>query len=66
METFRVGLLLTERCDAECSHCWFSSGPNRTRSMEPHEARGYIDQAAEVSTVKLIHSTVDTSAAWSM
>ena len=57
METFRVGLLLPERCDAECSHCWFSSGPNRTRSMEPHEARGYIDQAAEVSTVEWISFT---------
>jgi len=57
METFRVGLLLTERCDAECSHCWFSSGPNRTRSMEPDEARGYIDQAAEVSTVEWISFT---------
>jgi organic radical activating enzyme len=57
METFRVGLILTERCDAECSHCWFSSGPIRTRSMTPHEARGYIDQAAEVSTVKWISFT---------
>jgi organic radical activating enzyme len=57
METFRVGLILTERCDTECSHCWFSSGPNRTRSMELHEARGYIDQAAEVSTVEWISFT---------
>jgi MoaA/NifB/PqqE/SkfB family radical SAM enzyme len=57
METFRVGLILTERCDAECIHCWFSSGPNRTLSMEPHEARGYIDQAAEVSTVEWISFT---------
>lgn len=57
METFRVGLILTERCDAECSHCWFSSGPNRTRSMEPHEARDYIDQTVEVSTVRWISFT---------
>ena len=57
METFRVGLILTERCDAECRHCWFSCGPHRSLSMAPHEARGYVDQAAEVGTVEWISFT---------
>lgn len=57
VETFRVGLILTERCNATCSHCWFSSGPERTARMEPDEALDYIDQAREIPTVEWISFT---------
>jgi MoaA/NifB/PqqE/SkfB family radical SAM enzyme len=43
---FRVGLLLTERCDAACRHCWFNSHPDRNATMTHEQAKRYIDQAA--------------------
>lgn len=43
---FRVGLLLTERCDAACRHCWFSSSPDREDSMTIEQAKRYVDEAA--------------------
>jgi MoaA/NifB/PqqE/SkfB family radical SAM enzyme len=57
IETFRIGLLITERCNIECSHCWFESGPERTGRMTLEEATGYIDQAREVQTVEWISFT---------
>jgi len=42
---FRVGLLLTERCDVACRHCWFSCGPDRDATMSRGLAEGVIDQA---------------------
>jgi MoaA/NifB/PqqE/SkfB family radical SAM enzyme len=57
IETFRVGLLITERCNIECSHCWFESGPGRTGRMTLEEATGYIDQARQVPTVDWISFT---------
>ena len=57
IETFRVGLLITERCNIECSHCWFESGPERTGRMTLEEAMGYIDQASEIPTVEWISFT---------
>jgi MoaA/NifB/PqqE/SkfB family radical SAM enzyme len=57
IETFRVGLLITERCNIECSHCWFESGPERTGRMTLEEAISYIDQAHEVPTVEWISFT---------
>ena len=42
---FRVGLLLTDRCDAACGHCWFSCGPDRTETMSRAAAESAIDQA---------------------
>jgi len=43
---FRVGLLLTERCDAACRHCWFSSNTDRNEAMTLEQAKKYIDEAA--------------------
>jgi molybdenum cofactor biosynthesis enzyme MoaA len=43
---FRVGLLLTERCDAACRHCWFSSSPDRKAAMNLEQAKRYIDAAS--------------------
>lgn len=57
VETFRVGLLITERCNAACSHCWLSSGPEKTARMELEDALGYIDQAREMPTVEWISLT---------
>ncbi|MFQ6052775.1 MAG: radical SAM/SPASM domain-containing protein [Candidatus Bathyarchaeia archaeon] len=57
VETFRVGLLITERCNVACSHCWFSSGPDKTARMKLGEARGYIDQAVEIPTMEWISFT---------
>ncbi|MFB0557787.1 MAG: radical SAM/SPASM domain-containing protein [Candidatus Bathyarchaeia archaeon] len=57
IETFRVGLLLTERCNIACSHCWFGSGPDREAQMTLEEAAGYIDQAREIPTVEWISFT---------
>jgi len=42
---FRVGLLLTDRCDAACGHCWFSCGPDRTETMPQATAEKVIDQS---------------------
>ena len=42
---FRVGLLLTERCDVACRHCWFSSSPDRKASMTLEQAKRYVDEA---------------------
>lgn len=52
--TFRVGLILTERCNASCDHCCIEAGPDRTVLMEPEEAEDYIEQALEISTVQWI------------
>ena len=57
IEAFRVGLLVTERCNAECDHCWFSSGPDRGATMSVEEACLYIDQAVEIPTVRWISLT---------
>jgi len=57
VDTFRVGLILTERCNVACAHCWFGSGPGKTASMKLHEALDYIDQAREIETVKWISLT---------
>jgi len=57
VDPFRVGLLLTKRCNVECSHCWFESGPDQTDQMTLEEATGYIDQAREIPTVEWVSFT---------
>ncbi len=57
VEAFRVGLLLTERCNVACKHCWFSSGPEKTATMTLDEAEGYVDQACGIPTVEWISFT---------
>lgn len=42
---FRVGLLLTDRCNVTCDHCWFSCGPNRTETMSQVTAEKVINQS---------------------
>ena len=55
--TFRVGLLITERCNIECAHCWLGSGPDRGATMSMEDARGCISQAGEIPTVEWISLT---------
>jgi hypothetical protein len=57
VEAFRVGLLLTERCNIACRHCWFCSGPEKTATMTLDEAEGYVEQASEIPTVEWISFT---------
>ena len=53
---FRVGLLLTERCDIACAHCWLGLDSNGA-DMSLDEARGYIDQASGIPSVEWISFT---------
>jgi hypothetical protein len=57
VETFRVALQITQKCNIACDHCWLSSGPERTAQMDIDEALGYIDQARELGTVEWISLT---------
>jgi hypothetical protein len=51
---FRVGLILTERCDASCVHCWFSCSSEREATMSRYDAQDYIDKASRVLSVEWI------------
>jgi organic radical activating enzyme len=53
---FRVGLLLTERCDIACAHCWLGPSSNGA-DMTFDEAKGYIDQASSIPSVEWISFT---------
>ena len=53
---FRVGLLLTERCDIACAHCWLGPSSNGA-DMPLDEAKGYIDQASSIPSVEWISFT---------
>lgn len=57
IDAFRVGLLITERCDVECDHCWFGSGPYHGSTMKLEEISGYVDQASDIPTVEWISIT---------
>jgi len=53
---FRVGLLLTERCDIACAHCWLEPSSNGA-DMSLDEAQDYIDQTSSIPTVEWISFT---------
>ncbi len=42
---FRVGLILTYRCNAECRHCFFECSPSRTEVMARQTAQRVINDA---------------------
>lgn len=44
----RLGLIITYRCDAECSHCFFESGPNREERMDLKLGLKAINEAAKL------------------
>jgi radical SAM protein with 4Fe4S-binding SPASM domain len=45
---FRIGLIVTFRCNAECRHCFFDAGPNRDEVMSLSLGLKAIDEAAEL------------------
>jgi organic radical activating enzyme len=53
---FRVGLLLTKRCNIDCAHCWLRPTQNGA-DMPLDEAKGYIDQASDIPTLEWISFT---------
>ena len=55
-DPFRVGLLLTERCNIACAHCWLEPPPDGA-DMPLDKAKSYIDQASEIPTVEWISFT---------
>ena len=57
IDTFRVGLILTERCNITCAHCWLSSGPDRHKSMRVEDALRYVEEAAELPRMEWISIT---------
>ncbi len=52
-----IGLLLTLKCNAQCSHCCFSCHPLRKEKMTLTRAVNYVNQAAQVETVTSITLT---------
>ncbi len=54
---FRVGLVLTDRCDASCAHCWFGCGPDRSLTMSRSDAQDYIDKTSRAGTVEWLSLT---------
>jgi hypothetical protein len=54
---FRLGLMITERCDASCAHCWFSCGPASGADMTRREAEGYIEEAASTPSMEWVSFT---------
>ena len=53
---FRVGLLITERCNIACAHCWLDPSSNGA-DMSLDEAKGYIDQVSRIPSVEWISFT---------
>jgi hypothetical protein len=53
---FRVGLLLTDRCDIACAHCWLGQS-SEGADMSLDEGRRYIDQISSIASVEWISFT---------
>ncbi len=49
-----LGLYYTMQCQASCGHCGVWSGPDRRERMTLAQARGYIDQLAEMGSAKVV------------
>lgn len=47
-QLFRVGLLITEKCDTSCRHCWFDCNPEKTETMTTHQVTGIIDETVDL------------------
>ena len=45
---FRIGLILTYRCSAECRHCFFECSPRRTEVMPRLTAQNVIKEAVNL------------------
>lgn len=53
----RLGLILTYKCNALCRHCYFNAGPTRTEKMNRNDVLNYLDQATDLSTLRMISFT---------
>ena len=53
----RVGLILTEQCDAGCAHCWFDCSPEKVATMSRYDAQNYIDKASRLQSIEWISLT---------
>jgi len=53
----RLGLILTYKCNAVCRHCYFNAGSTRTEEISRNEVLNYLDQAADLSTLRMISFT---------
>ena len=54
---FRIGLMITEECDAACAHCWFDCAPTRGATMSQYDARTYVDEASRIPSIDWISLT---------
>lgn len=55
--TFRVGLILTERCGAGCAHCWFGCEAEKGATITIEYAQDYIDMITGVPTIEWLSVT---------
>ena len=54
---FRVGLIITEQCDAGCAHCWFDCGSTRGATMSRYDAQAYVDKISRIPSIEWISLT---------
>lgn len=52
-----VAFHVTDRCNVACDHCMPDSGPGRTRTMAPSDARRWIDALARLGRTRKISLT---------
>ncbi len=52
-----LAIHLTYRCPARCSHCCFSSHPNRKGHLSSNDVRRIIDEAARLGSLKFVGFT---------
>lgn len=44
----QIGLLFTSRCNAACTHCSTSCGPDKTRALSKQDILSLMDETAEI------------------
>lgn len=49
-----LALITTNRCTASCDHCCFSCSPEKGKTIPVARMRGYIEQASEISTLRVV------------
>ena len=54
MEVAALHLAYSFACNLSCAHCIFRCGPNDHRTMGVHRAKGFIEQAGEAGTRKIV------------
>jgi len=49
-----VDFLLTFKCPAECQHCSYKGGPNRTGNIKPKDSSQYLKELTEMHPLKSV------------